>query len=240
MKIAIIGAGGHGRVVLDILRCNHQFSVAAFLDANRLLRRTRVDGVEVIGDLSLIPRFGELGIGAVVVAVGDNAIRATYAETCQKAGIDLVSAIHPSATIADTAMIGKNVVIAAGANICAHVTVADSAVLNTGCIVDHESHIGPATHICPGVRLAGHVTVEEAAFVGIGSTVVQGVTIGRAAIVGAGAVVLEDVPPRQTIVGVPARPVNRASDIQDSRHDESTANLEPACSLVTPATLPSN
>lgn len=205
MKVAIIGAGGHGRVVLDILRNNHQFDIAGFLDSDPGLHHKTVDGVEILGDLSLTEQFTELGIGAVVIAIGDNRVRRRYAEMFTQKGVSLVSAIHSSATIAGNANIGKNVIISAGANVCAHVLVEDSAILNTGCIVDHESIIRTGAHVCPGVRLAGHVTVHPSAFIGIGATVIQGVTVGESAVVGAGAVVLNDVPPYSTVVGVPAR-----------------------------------
>lgn len=239
MKIAIIGAGGHGRVVLDILRNNHQFEVAGFLDSDPLLHGRRVDGAEILGDLGLIDSFDSLGIGAAVIAIGDNRIRLDYAETLRHRGVNLVSAIHPSANIAGNAVIGKNVVIAAGVNICTHVVVEDSAILNTGAIADHESTICFGAHICPGVRLAGHVNISPAAFVGIGATVVQGITIGRDAVVGAGAVVLNDVPAYSTVVGVPAKvvksthlPVGSADSAVD-RASASTADLEPARSLIT-------
>jgi UDP-perosamine 4-acetyltransferase len=231
MKIVIIGAGGHGRVILDILRTNHQFDVVGFLDSNPAIHHNMVDGIEVLGDLSLIPTFSELGIGGALVAIGDNRIRQTYAQTLEKAGISLVSAIHPFSCIAGTAHIGKNVVICAGVNICAHVTVEDSAILNTSCIIDHESHIGPASHICPGVRMAGHVVTEPAAFVGIGATVIQNITIGEAAVVGAGAVVIEDVPAYATVVGVPARIVKQ-SHIPVANQDKNQ-QITPARALIT-------
>ena len=229
MRIVIVGAGGHGRVVLDILRCNHQFELVGFLDANAALHGTDIDGLPLLGDISLIGNFAQLDIDAAVVAIGDNRTRLSYALAFEKAGAPLVSAIHPSSNIAATAHVGKNVVIATGTNVCTHVTIEDSAILNTGCIVEHESHIHNAAHICPGVRIAGHVTVERSAFVGIGATVIQGVTIGESAIVGAGAVVLEDVPPYCTVVGVPARPVRR-SHLHEGKATpgHSTADLEPA------------
>jgi serine acetyltransferase len=52
--------------------------------------------------------------------------------------------------------------------------------------------------------------VKQAAFVGIGATIIQGITIGESAVVGAGAVVLEDVSPYTTVVGVPARVVKKS------------------------------
>jgi len=216
MKIAIIGAGGHGRVVLDILRNSHQFEVAGFLDSNPRLHGGKVDAVEVLGDLSLVPSFAEMGIGGAIIAIGDNHIRRAFAETLEKSGVHLVSAIHPSASIADTAQIGKNVVIAAGVTICAHTVVHDSSICNTGAIIDHESEIGMSAHVCPGVRLAGHVNVRATAFVGIGATIIQNITIGEAAVVGAGAVVIDDVPAYSTVVGVPAR-IIKASHVPVAR-----------------------
>jgi acetyltransferase EpsM len=73
--------------------------------------------------------------------------------------------------------------------------------------VDHESLIGTASHICPGARVAGRVTVESGAFVGIGATIIQSTRVGYESVVGAGAVVISDVAPMSTVVGVPAREV---------------------------------
>ncbi|MCF7956827.1 MAG: acetyltransferase [Phycisphaerae bacterium] len=234
MKVVIIGAGGHGRVVLDILRKNHQFEIVGFLDSNPSLLHSFVDGVQVIGDLSMVSRFRQHDIGGAIVAIGDNKVRDKYATDLENLGISLVNAIHPSATIADNARIGKNVVIASGTNICTHVILEDSVICNTGCIIDHESVIRRAVHICPGVKIAGHVTVNEAAFIGIGATIIQGVTIGESVVAGAGTVILEDVPTFSTVVGVPAR-LTKTSHIPDlnQKIQASTADLEPVRSLVT-------
>jgi acetyltransferase-like isoleucine patch superfamily enzyme len=88
-------------------------------------------------------------------------------------------------------------------------------VLNTGCIVDHESMIGTAVHICPGAKLAGRVTVESGAFIGVGATVLQSLRIGCEAVVGGGAVVIRDVEPMTTVVGVPARVAHSAPSYED-------------------------
>jgi sugar O-acyltransferase (sialic acid O-acetyltransferase NeuD family) len=211
MRTVIIGAGGHGRVVLDIFRQAHQTDPVGFLDANPEILGQRVDGVKVIAGTTAVPSLTAQGIDSAIVAIGDNATRNMYAQTLRAHGIRLVNAIHPKSNVASTARIGQNVVIAAGALVCAHCTIADSVVLNTGSIVDHESSIGRAAHICPGARLAGRVTVDDFAFVGIGATIIQCLTIGRGSVVGAGAVVLQDVEPFTTVVGVPARMIHENS-----------------------------
>ncbi len=210
MEILILGAGGHGRVVLDILLQAGEHKPVAFLDNNFALHGRRVDGLPVLGDMSQLGELRQRGIEHAVIAIGDNGVRKAMADTLEQNNFELINAIHPSAQLATSVSVGKGVVIAAGALVCAHCQIGDYAILNTGCIVDHESMIGTSAHICPGVRLAGHVTVESAAFIGIGATVVQGLRIGFESIVGAGAVVTESVDPMTTVVGVPARVVKDA------------------------------
>ncbi len=205
-RCLILGCGGHGRVVLDILRNAGQAEVVGFVDSDPHMVGRRVDGIEVLGcpdDLASLRT--KHTIESAIVAIGNNGVRRAFAHKLTELGFELINAIHPSANIAGNATMGKNVVVAAGSLVCAHCQIGDSVILNTGCIVDHESLIGTATHICPGARLAGRVTVESGAFVGIGATVIQSLRIGYEAIIGAGAVVIRDVAPMSTVVGVPAQ-----------------------------------
>ncbi len=215
MPVVIVGAGGHGRVVLDILTRMEQYSVLGFLDSNRELHGRRMDGLPVLGELADLPDLCDGAIRGAVVAIGDNGIRREYADRIEAMGIGLINAIHPSANLARNVTFGRNVVIAAGALVCAHCQLGDSVILNTGCIVDHECMIGTAVHICPGARLAGRVTVESGGFIGIGATVLQGLRIGCEAIVGGGAVVIHDVEPLSTVVGVPARTLHEAPEYEE-------------------------
>ncbi len=216
MNIVIVGAGGHGRVVLDIVTQAGEHDVIGFVDSNPAITGRRVDGKRVHGGLDDLPRLrDELGVTGAVVAIGDNGVRREFADRIAADGVELVNAIHPSANIARNATLGVNVVIAAGALVSAHCHIGDSVILNTGCIVDHESMIGPGAHICPGARLAGRVTVDAGAFVGIGATVIQNLRIGCDAIVGAGAVVIADVTPMTTVVGVPAAEVHETPDASE-------------------------
>jgi sugar O-acyltransferase (sialic acid O-acetyltransferase NeuD family) len=207
-KIIIIGAGGHGRVVLDILRAAKTYEPIGFLDSNPDLAGRKIDGLTILGDVEKLESLANQVDGAIV-AIGDASIRRYYAELVESFDVPLLNAIHPSANIAGNAIIGKNVVIAAGALVCAHCQIGNSVILNTGSIVDHESMVANSAHICPGAKLAGRVLVESGAYIGIGATVIQNVRIGTDAVVGAGAVVIRDVPPAVTVVGVPARIIKR-------------------------------
>jgi sugar O-acyltransferase (sialic acid O-acetyltransferase NeuD family) len=215
-RVLILGAGGHGRVVLDILLQAARYQVVGYLDNSRDMIGRRVDGLPVYGAIDDLEQFArELDIQGVIIAIGDNGTRRGLARQVAAAGIPLVNAIHPSATLASTVTLGGNNVICAGAVICDRCQIGDSVILNTGCVVDYQTMIGEGTHICPGVRVGGRVKVEPGAFIGIGATIVPKVTIGCESIIGAGAVVIADVATMATVVGVPARPVKLTTASED-------------------------
>lgn len=226
-RVVIVGAGGHGRVVLDVLLQARRYDVIGFLDNNPAIHGRRIDGLPVHGGMDAIERLSrELEVAGAIIAIGDNGVRRGFARQIENLGLELVSAIHPSATIARNATIGRNVVVAAGVVVCANCQVGDSVILNTGCIVDYQTMIGEGVHICPGVRIAGRVVIEPGAFIGIGATIVPNVTIACEAIVGAGSVVVENVPALATVVGVPARAV---------KHVEASEEL---AAMLLPRTAP--
>jgi UDP-perosamine 4-acetyltransferase len=211
MDVVIVGAGGHGKVVLDILRAMDQHRIGGFLDADTNLAGSEISGVKVLGHVNLLPKLRQQKIRGAVIAIGDNRVRASYAKLVLDAKLELINAIHPSATLSPAATLGKNVVVCAGAIVCAEAKLGDSVIANTGCIIDHECEVGEACHICPGVVLAGRVRVGAGAMLGIGAKVLPCLNIGEHATIGAGAVVTRDVPPGVTVVGVPAHPMRKAA-----------------------------
>jgi UDP-perosamine 4-acetyltransferase len=211
MDVVILGAGGHGRVVLEILRAGGRYSPIGFIDANTSLAGTQIGGVPVLGAANQLPKLRQSKLRHAIVAIGDNRTRQRYAQTLVEHGFELINAIHPSASIASSATLGANVVVAAGAVICTDARIGDCVIVNTNAVVDHECEIGDAVHVCPGALLAGRVRVGDGAFVGLGAKVIQCLSIGELAVIGAGAVVLKDVPAGATAVGVPARIVKVTS-----------------------------
>lgn len=209
MDIVVIGAGGHGRVVLDILLCAGQHRVVGILDADPALQGTSLYGISVLGPANLLPKLRQQKVRGAVVAIGDNRIRRKYLAEIDAAGMDAVNAIHPSAIVSPRATLGRNVVICAGAIVCTDATIADSVILNTGSRVDHECVIQEGAHLAPGAVLAGRVQVGPDAFIGLNASVIQCRSIGASAVVGAGAVVIRDVPADARVVGVPSRPIRR-------------------------------
>jgi serine O-acetyltransferase len=82
-----------------------------------------------------------------------------------------------------------------------------------GVVIGETAEIGDRVMLYQGVTLGGtgkqsgkrHPTLEDDVVIGVGAIVLGAITIGRGARVGGGAVVVKDVPPHSTAVGVPAR-----------------------------------
>ncbi len=211
-----LGAGGHAKVVIEILQMRGEYEVIGLLDPQSSLWHTDILNVPVLGDDNLLSelynnqgvRYAFIGLGSV----GDSRPRQRLYQKARDQKLEIVRAIHPQAWISPSAQVGYGPTIMAGAVINANVRFGDNVIVNTGAIVEHDCIIGDHVHIATGAHLAGSVYVEEGAHIGLGASVLQGVRIGRNAIVGAGAVVVDDVPDSVTVVGVPARILQNEDD----------------------------
>ena len=208
MKIAIVGAGGHGHVVADIIRASSaaggELTLAGFIDDRPELIGTLVAGAPVLGR---VRDAGRIAADAFVIAIGDNGARAHIAAELRASGRALVTVRHPHASIAADASTGEGTMISAGAIVVTAAQIGRSAILNTGCTIDHHCRIGDFVHVAPGVHIGGEVSIGDLTLVGIGASVAPRCRIGAGCTIGAGAVVIRDVPDGITVVGVPARPV---------------------------------
>ncbi|MEW6252002.1 MAG: acetyltransferase [Planctomycetota bacterium] len=202
--VLIFGAGGFGSLVQDILAQGDAYRAVAFLDSNPARHGRQVAGLPVLGGVERLILLHHDGVGRAIVAIGDNVTRMAIAETLRKRGFELISAIHPLASISPSAEIGGHVVLGPRATICVHTRVGPHTVLSAGAIADHDNVIGQAVFLHPAVRLAGGVTVGDFAVLGIGACVIPGRKVGAGATVGPGAVVIRDVPAIAHVSGVPA------------------------------------
>ena len=206
IQVVGIGAGGHAKVVLDILRLVNAYHVVGLLDPGCV--GESVSGVPVLGGDELLPRLRAESVASAFIGVGgvgDNALRVRLFEQVQAAGFTFINAIHPASVLAPSVQLGQGITIMAGAIINPDTRIGDNVIINTGAIVEHDCEIAAHAHISPGAVLCGGVRVGIGAYVGAGATVRQYVTVGERALVGAGAVVIKDVPPGVVVLGVPAR-----------------------------------
>ena len=210
MNVIVVGAGGHGQVVADILRAAARAGarerLAGYVDDCQSLEGQLLAGGRVLGVISSLRDIVHDGI---VIAVGDNQTRERLWRVLSVAGESFVVARHPAAIVSEDVRVGAGSMLCAGAIVNTGASIGRAVILNTGCSVDHHSTIGDFVHIAPGVHMGGEVAVGARAFVGIGAVVLPGIRIGEDSIVGAGAIVTRDVAPGTTVVGCPAKPISR-------------------------------
>ena len=205
MKIVVYGAGGHAKVVLDVLEKMGAYGVVGLLDDSAELAGDTRSGYRVLGGSAIFRGLIEEGVKGMIVALGDNLRRRAVFDAARAAGFELVAAIHPSALLGGRVRIGAGSVLVAGVVVNVDAEIGDNVIVNTSASVDHDCRIGAHVHLSPGVRLGGRVTVGEFTHIGIGAVVLPNLTIGKHCIVGAGSVVREDVPDGMVVAGNPAR-----------------------------------
>lgn len=202
MRVAVVGAGGHGKVVADALIAQGAVELVGFLDDNPHVRTARICDYPVLGRIA---QWTEHSLDGLAMGVGNNAQRRELFERLRNGGAATARVVHPRATIGSGVKLGQGVVMLANTVVNIDSTIGDNVILNTASSVDHDCEVGSHVHLAPGVHLAGNVRVGEGSFLGIGVVVLPGVTIGSWATIGAGAVVVRDVPDDVTIIGVPGK-----------------------------------
>lgn len=203
-NVIILGAGGHAKVIADIIEKNGD-NVVGFLDdnednQNKIIYKDK----KVIGKIkdALFCESTEF-----IIAIGSNAIRKKIAE---QYNLNWYTAIHPSAIVANEVTIGIGTVVTANAVINPGTKIGQHCIINTSSSVDHDNVIEDFVHISPGATLAGTVTIKELTWICAGATVINNITIEKNNVIGAGAVVVKDIiDNNKTYIGVPAKELQK-------------------------------
>lgn len=205
-SVCVIGAGGHARSVIGVLR-----------DMGCTVEGVLADGGvpgEVWPGIAWLGELQQAGVvsqrfpkAAWVSAVGDNYQRLRIMREIQSAcpAARFPAILHPSAVVAADVTIEEGAVVMPGAVVMAGSRLGAGSLLNTRASLDHESTLAEGASLAPGVVTGGRVCIGRRTFVGLGAMVKHGVRIGEDCIVGAGALVLNDLPDRVVAYGSPAR-----------------------------------
>lgn len=187
-KVIIIGAGGHGKVIFDILTASGDI-VAGFLDDD--------PAKDVLGKVSDYYKFHDVEF---VIGIGNPRTR----ERISRSECKWYTAIHPTAVISPSAIIGEGTVVMANAVINANTTIGKHCIVNTSAVIDHDNNLSDFVHVSVGAKLGGTVCIGKNTWIGIGAVVSNNLNICEDCMVGAGAVVVKNIESPGTYYGVPA------------------------------------
>lgn len=214
--VLIVGAGGFGRetaALLEELRAHGEFEAAGFADDSDELQGSTIAGLPVLGPVHIASESDEYG---VVVTVGNPR---SYDSKHRIVGrLDLnpgryVTLVHPTASLGSEVTLGEGTIVLAGCVATHGVTIGRHVAIMPNVVLTHDDEVGDFAILGAGAKLGGGVKVGAGAYVGSGASVRESTSIGAGALVGMGAAVVSDVPPGETWVGVPARPLQGAPQV---------------------------
>lgn len=196
-KVIIIGAGGHGKVIADIIEKSEDH-IVGFLD-------DRIDlkfcfGYPILGNIDQYNQYSEFFF---ILAIGDNFVRSNISQNMKH--VKWYTAIHPSAVLAKDVKIGAGTAVMANAVINSSAIIGQHCIINSAAIVEHDNMVGDFVHISPRVALGGTVHIGSLSHLGIGSTVKNNVSICSQVIIGAAGCVIHNISHPGTYVGVPVK-----------------------------------
>lgn len=196
--LIIIGAGGHALSVLASYGA--QNSVAGFIDENKC--------GEFCDYPILAKSIGEVKDPAqycYFIAIGDNETRKRFYVELVEKGLEVISIIDKSAIVDKNVKIGKGNFIGKLAVIVSGSEIGDNNLINSKALIEHGCKLGSHINISTNATLNGEVVVEDGVFFGSSAVCNGQKRLGENALIGSGAVVVDDVEPGVTVVGVPAK-----------------------------------
>ncbi len=198
-RLCILGAGGHGKVILEIAELSGCYDEIVFFDDDSRVRHC--GSAPVVGTSADFFNLREDECD-FFIAIGNCSLRAKL--TNMLGNVHMPSLVHPAAVVSKTAEIGRGTVVMAGAIINPSARIDDGCIINSNAVVEHDCEVGDFSHISVSASLAGSVHVGETCFVGAGATVINNINICPGCTIGAGAVVVKDIVESGVYIGVPA------------------------------------
>ncbi|KAJ52331.1 UDP-perosamine 4-acetyltransferase [Clostridium tetanomorphum] len=213
-KIVLIGAGGHCKVVIDIIKSRNEYEIIGVTE--KQLVKDNVAGIPILGDDSILQQLYSHGVEYAFICIGainNLGLRNKIYKNLKEIGFKLPVIRHITSVISPRTSIDEGTCIMPGAIINSDTIIGKNCIINTSSVVEHDCKVGDNCHISPGAVIAGGVEILKDTHIGLGSRVIESVKIGSNVIIGAGATVINNVENNMVAVGVPAKVIRNRLEI---------------------------
>ncbi|VXA81329.1 putative acetyltransferase (WeeI) [Acinetobacter sp. 8I-beige] len=208
---AIYGASGCGRSLMPVARQQLQrvgVSAEIYFIDDSLHQPQTINGHPALNYKSFKALHATQKF--VVIAIANSYIREKIAHKLVNDAIHLWSIQADNTVLMDELEIGEGAALSPFVSITSNIKIGKCFHANLYSYVEHDCVIGDYVTFAPGVKCNGNIHIEDHAYIGTGAVIKQGtpdkpLVIGKGAIVGMGAVVTKSVPAGVTVVGNPAR-----------------------------------
>ena len=213
-SFAIFGASGCGRGVLPLARaqCEQLVRQHELVFVDDAPPSATVNGHRVLTYAQWLEKPATQRYINIAIANGE--VRERVVQRCAGDGVGFFEVRAANVVQLDDVQIGEGAILCPFVTLTSNIRIGRHFHANLYSYVEHDCVIGDFVTFAPGVKCNGNVVVEDHAYIGTGAILRQGkpgepLVIGRGAVVGMGSVVTKSVPPGVTVVGNPARVLER-------------------------------
>lgn len=214
-RFAIFGASGFGREVMPVLRRQLELTQTGLWDlvfVDDAPTATNLNGHRVLTYTQWLEEPSESR--SISLAIANSQVREKLVARCTQDGVRFVETRAANVVSMDDVQIGEGAILCPFVTLTSNIRIGRQFHANIYSYVAHDCVVGDYVTFAPGVQCNGNVVIEDHAYIGTGAILRQGkpgepLVIGRGAVVGMGAVVTKSVPPGITVVGNPAKPLER-------------------------------
>jgi len=204
-RILIIGAGGLGKEIADLIRDIGDYEIVGFIDDDINKKGTAVNNIPVLDSLEHLYKYKS--VENAVIAIADPKIKDRIYEKIKDMGFKFPNLVHPTVVMGSNVSMGKGNIICVNSFVSVQVKLHDFVTVNPQCGIGHDCEIHSFSTLYWNVSIGGSIIINRKCELGAKSCVIQGLHLAENVILGAGAVVVRNICEEGTYVGVPAKKI---------------------------------